>query len=394
MGNPPFLNQLGRRTARRPAQVRALRRRLGELVQPYTDAAALFLAAGVGWLAPGGRLSLIVPESVLATRDAGAARAQALAEAQVVGFWWPGVRVFEAEVEVCAPVLERGAHRGEVVRRFGADFEPVDPARAPGPAQSSWSSLLDRTSPDRARLLARLARADRLGHQVEATAGFRDQFYGVAPFVHEAVDGPEASVALMTVGLIDPLHPRWGSATTRFAGRRWSAPVVDLDALADADPGLDRWARARLVPKVVLATQTRVLEAAVDRDGRWWPSVPTIAVTPRSGDPAELWSIAAVLSGPAATAWGWAHHRGAALSTQALKLSAAQVLDLPRPDDAGAWRDGAAWAERAQGRAQAGDGPGWRQSLVEMGRAMAAAHGCEDEVLEWWLARLPAWRVR
>ena len=150
----------------------------------------------------------------------------------------------------------------------------------------------------------------------------------------------------MTVGLIDPLHGRWGTAATRFAGHRWVAPVVDLDAVARADPRLARWADARLVPKVVLATQTRVLEPLVDLDGRWWPSVPTIAVTPRSGDPGELWAIAAVLAAPAVSAWALAHYRGTALTRDALKLSATQVLELPLPVDDAAWADGARLAAR------------------------------------------------
>ena len=51
------------------------------------------------------------------------------------------------------------------------------------------------------------------------------------------------------------------------------------------------WVDDLQVPKVLVATQTRVGEAAVDEVGTWVPSVPTIAVVA----PAErLWAVAAV----------------------------------------------------------------------------------------------------
>jgi hypothetical protein len=412
VGNPPFLSQLSRHTTRDRAQARRLAARLGGSVRPYADAAALFLADGASWLAPGGRLALILPESVLAARDAGAARATALSQTAVIAFWWPGEAVFDAVVDVCAPVLERGAPARPVRRFHGPGFDPVAPAAAAAISSASWSALLDQAPPRvagaAARVQARRRSGRGLGTRVEATAGFRDQFYGVVPYVHESddptadptgdpagdepVEASRGRARLMTVGLIDPLHDRWGAAATRFAGRRWSAPVVDLAGLGRGDPRLARWAEARLVPKVVLATQTRVLEPAVDTTGTWWPSVPVIAVTPRSGDGDELWSIAAVLAAPAVSAWALAQYRGAALSRDAIKLSATQILDIPLPVDAGAWAEGAVLAAAAHRRAQAGDPAGWHEALLGLGGAMAAAYRSGPEVVDWWSGRLVAWR--
>lgn len=197
---------------------------------------------------------------------------------------------------------------------------------------------------------------------------------------------------LVTVGLIDPFHGRWGATRTRFAGRAWVAPVVDLEAVARVDPRLARWADARLVPKVVLATQTRVLEPLVDTEGAWWPSVPAIAVTARSGDPGDLWAIAAVLAAPAVSAWALAHYRGSALSCDALKLSATQVLELPLPVDQAAWADGARLAARAQAEADRADAAGWRAALVELGQAMTEAYRSGRAIRDWWTDRLPPWR--
>ncbi len=402
VGNPPFLNQLGRATVRPAARARQLRSRLGEPVAPYADAAALFLAESITWLAPAGRLALIVPESLLAARDAGPARAAARADASVVGFWWPGTRVFDAVVDVCAPMLARGAPAGPVRRWFGPGFDSVPRVAPLSPADptGSWSGLLDRSSASATRAVARMDGAERLGSMVEATAGFRDQFYGLAPHVREqaAVIGAESEVdlarwaRLVTVGLIDPFHGRWATTRTRFAGRAWVAPVVDLEAVAQADPRLARWADARLVPKVVLATQTRVLEPLVDTDGAWWPSVPAIAVTPRSGDPGDLWAIAAVLAAPGVSAWAMAHYRGSALSRDALKLSATQVLELPLPVDQAAWADGARLAARAQRQADRADADGWHAALVELGQAMTHAYRSGRTIRDWWVDRLPPWR--
>ena len=67
VGNPPFLNQLSTLTSR------GGRSRFGG--GPYADAAAEFLALAIGLARPGGRVGLVLPQSLLATRDAAAIRA-------------------------------------------------------------------------------------------------------------------------------------------------------------------------------------------------------------------------------------------------------------------------------------------------------------------------------
>ena len=137
VGNPPFQSQLGRETARRPGQLGELRRRFGSIVSPYVDTAALFLVAASRAAADGGTVVLVLPESVLATRDAAAARAAVLEICGLAGFWWAGAHVFDAVVDVCAPVLRRGAvHAGDgaEVDGSGGGRGPtgLDPGRRPG----------------------------------------------------------------------------------------------------------------------------------------------------------------------------------------------------------------------------------------------------------------------
>ena len=259
----------------------------------------------------------------------------------------------------------------------------ADSTAAVSIAAPSWSVV---TRPLAPAPPVQLQEEPTLGSFCAATAGFRDQFYGLAPFVAEAatVTGPKAP--LITSGLIDPAHCRWGTRPTRFAGDRWQEPVVDLDALrADGGAALVTWTDQRLVPKLVVATQTKVLEAVVDAAGEWFPSVPTLAVTAADG---RLWEAAAVVLAPPVSAWAFGRHAGAALSSDALKVSARQLLEAPLPTDPGCWAAAVPVLQRAS---SASSGTEWRTALLEFAGLMCRAYGVGDEVADWWWARLPAW---
>jgi hypothetical protein len=176
---------------------------------------------------------------------------------------------------------------------------------------------------------------------------------------------------LITSGLIDPGQCRWGTAPARYGRRRWAAPAVDLAGLA-ASP-LAAWASRQLVPKVLVATQTRVLEAVVDEAGEWLPCTPVLTVVPRGFD---LWHALAALLSPPATAWALRHAGGAALSSGALKVSASQLRALPLPAQGSDW-DAAADAVR-------------RGDVQGAATASCRAYGVEpDGLVDWWVSRLP-----
>ena len=278
VGNPPFQSQLGRATARTPAEADRLRSRFGDVVGPYTDTAWLFLAAAVESVRPGGRIVLVQPQSLLAARDASAIRRRCSLE----GLWLTDKPVFAAAVRVCAPVVRIADHPHGKVRRWqGIDVDEMAPVDHPA-GGNHWAALA-------AGILGvpevELGDRRRLGDVATATAGFRDQFYGLADFVIDRLDDDDvARPRLVTSGIIEPGRVAWGERPVRFAGRRWSAPRVDLHALrANGDPAIVRWVDERLVPKVVIATQSRVLEAAVDRLGIWVPSTPVISVVGAGG---------------------------------------------------------------------------------------------------------------
>lgn len=377
VGNPPFLGQLGRDTARDRSEAEAAGRWLGPSVHGYADTSALFLVAGVRRTRPGGRVALLQPMSFLGAAHVAGARAELLQRARLRALWVADAKVFAAEVAVCAPVLEVGTPDLPSAVRLttGPGFEPT--AEVDGPVRS-WARLAARTAGVPDVDLPSDGAAAVLGDIASATAGFRRQFYGLVPHVSEGAGAP-----LVTCGLIDPLRCRWGEAQTRFGGRRWTRPALDLDALAAADPGLAGWVGARLVPKVVVATQTRVIEAAVDRRGEWVPSVPLVAVEAPSE---QLWEVAAVLTAPAMSALALLDAWGTGMASDTVRLSARQLLALPLPLDRARWRAAAAELERAA--------PTWPERAAAFGAEMNAAYGLAPDhaSLAWWLGRLPARR--
>jgi N-6 DNA Methylase len=388
VGNPPFLGQLARATVRDRGAAARLRDRLGPAAAGYADTSALFLVAACRLAADGGTAALLQPESVLGARDAGRARAAVLEAAGLRGLWLAGDRAVPASVRVCAPVLRVGERDRAPVRRWtGPELEPAPPAAHPPSGPGGWGPLV-------ADLLgvpdADVESSGTLADLATATAGFRDEFYGLARFVAEAADLGERAAPLVTCGLVDPAACAWGRRPARFAGRVWAAPAVDpaaVDADAGAGPGAARlaaWLRARLAPKLVVATQTRVVEAAVDEAGRWVPSTPLIAV---AVDPADRWLALAALLAPPVSAWALRAAAGTARSRGAVKLSARQVLAVPLPADRAAWEDGALAARMAA----TGPAEARRSHLLAVGEAMVAAYRVRTPapLLSWWAARLP-----
>ncbi|MCB0962258.1 MAG: hypothetical protein KDA98_02990, partial [Acidimicrobiales bacterium] len=379
VGNPPFLSQLAAATARTRTDAERLRDRFGA-VGAYTDPAGLFLLAGLDAVrADGGVVCLIQPLSLLSARDARGVRAAIGERAAVAGLWVADETVFDAAVEVCAPILVRGGAAPTTRLWRGRAVTAAGEAEAPATGDATWSGLLAAAQgvprPD-------LEVDGVLGDVATATADFRDQYYGLVGHVVDAADGGADLPPLVTAGLIDPAHLRWGEAPARFAKASYRHPRVRVAAL---DPPGRRWAAARLVPKVLVATQTRVLEAVVDVEGRWLPSVPVLTV---QAAPEDLWRVAALVSAPPVVALAARRHLGGARHGRALKLSAAELLALPRPRHRAAWDVGAAAFGAASGAADPEDRRG---HLERAAAAMLDAFGCggDDALLAWWRDRLP-----
>ena len=376
VGNPPFRSQLAAATARSRDESAALAARHGAAATAYSDAAWLFLRAAVAMVRPGGRVALIQPQSVLGARDAEPSRQVVEARGSLDGLWVDDGTAFAAAVRTCAPIVAVGVDQAPIVRRWDRWFTPL--ADAPAPAGEGWSYLVSDLDGTPGVVLDT---GRRVGDEATATAGFRDEYYGLVPAVTEAEPG-DARPRLITSGLIDPLQIRWGRTAARFAKQRRQAPVVDLDLIERTQ--VRTWVNDRLRPKLLIATQTRVIEVAVDLDGTLVPCTPVVAV---HADPDRLWHLAAALSGPPLCAL--ARHRvaGAALAADAIKLSARQILDLPLPRPGADWDAAARAAERAAGADRESV---WAAAVEELAVRICAAYRVpSDELVPWWRSRLP-----
>jgi len=351
VGNPPFLGQLRSATSVAAARRTALRMRHGDAVRAYTDPAWLFALTAVEQVVPGGHVALVLPQSFLAARDAAVVRDRIDAQADLVHTVVDDGRAFAANVEVCAPVLRRRS--------------------VPTPATNDWVTPLA----DAAGIPSiALGHRRTLGELASVHAGFRDEYYGIVDAVAEADDDAAGHLRLVTAGGIDPC--RLLERGERFAGRRWRDPVVDVTRLQGRSA---RWAQAQAGPKLLVATQTKVLEAVADPAGGLLGSVPVLCVRPH--DPDRLWHLLAALHAPAVTAWLFRRSAGTALSAGACRPTKALLEALPVPDDGAAW-DLAAEAARAASAGQA--------DLADVARLADAALGVDDAALmAWWDARRP-----
>jgi hypothetical protein len=364
LGNPPFQGQLSSATARTREASRALRQRFGAgVVAPYVDTAALFLLVAAELAGSGARIALVQPTSVVAGRDGGAVRALLAERAGPVELWVPAERHFDAEVQVCVPVLVSG--------------------RA-GP--SDWSALVAVAQGVPA---CPIADGPLLGSVAEVVAGFRDEYYGLVPHVLDACRDEVPRAPLVTSGLIDLGRHRWGERPVRFAKRTWDRPVVDLDSLRDEGGRAAAYADRVRRPKVVVASQTRVVEAAADPRGACVPSTPVISVIPRRPD--LVAPIAALLASPAVSARLAARLVGTGLAPGSLRVTGGALAAVPLPQDADAWDEGTrAFEAWLAGGSPPGTAGRWAGPLL-------AAHGLEGDaaarVLRWWRPRALGARV-
>ncbi len=353
IGNPPFLSQLASATTRGGSSARG--------VGPYGDAAVEFLSLASDLVDPvGGRIALVLPQSVLSSRDAAAVREVVDRRSTMVWSWWSPERLFDAQVYICVLGFEFG--------------------RASPEPSGNWSGVVTRREgiPD---VPASLEVAGSLGDRARFNANFRDEYYGMVPAAGDHASGPP----LISSALIDPGRSLWGRRPITFASNRYDRPRLDLDRL---DPSMREWARRRLVPKVLIANQTRIVEAVCDPLGEWLPAVPVIGAYPtgthwddtdgahdrRSAIERSAWEIAAVLTSPFASTWLWHRRAGTGMSATAIRLSPEVLASLPWP--AGDLTD-------AVEALRAGDIRGCGSAVD---RAYAIAN--DDEMSVWWTALL------
>lgn len=395
VGNPPFLNQLETATTAAKGSAVILGQWSHKAVRGYTDLSAAFLLLSMRLLRSGGRVALVQPQSFLATKDAAHVRKAVLDSGSLSALWVSNEHIFgSASVFTCAPTIQKdGPRKRPIVRSVSGAFTPMESlavdmrylAKA-----DSWAHLVAAASgiPE-----ISIESNGVVGDIADATADFRDQYYGLDGFLVEdsSLDAAErddqnAFPPIVTTGLIDLAACHWGIRSARILKHRWHAPRIDRRRM-EHEGSLGPWITQRLVPKVLVATQTRVLEVFVDEDGRFVPSIPLISVIPHPG--VTLWHLAAALASPVCTAIGMQKYAGAALNPSTLKLSAKQIRALPLPSDEEAWAEAARAIQDAQ-NAQTAEAR--TRHLLLMASASCAAYRIPDSqrvpLLDWWENRL------
>jgi len=374
VGNPPFLGQLKSKTARSETDRLSLDEARG-----YADAATIAWERSRLWLRPSGRMTMVLPQSVLSARDAAPARDEAAGT--VVGMWVDDGDVFDASVKVIAPLVvsDPGESVFPVPLFSGEAVEQVGFTRS-----LTWSGMLaDRQGVPAFGGHTRGTVSD----IATASADFRRWFYDMAVLVAEHENGPDHDsdvVRVVTSGLIDPNRALWGVVDTKIGGRRWRRPVVTRDQLADLGES------DRLRPKVLVASQTRVIEAIVDELGMAVGLTPVITVTPLVE--ADLWRLAAVLLSPLASVWARRQAAGSGLSREAVRLSTTVVGSLPLPSASFvAWTAAAdVLAAGTTDTSGSGVGAARRETLLAAAHLMQEAYGLPDHsVFAWWESQLP-----
>lgn len=344
IGNPPYLSQMSSETTRGGSSKHG--------GGPYADAAAEFLALSVRLAHPGhGRVALVLPQSILASRDAGPIRSQVDALADLAWSWWVREQqLFDAGVFVCMLGFRR-------------------PSTGPGPALQ-WTSVVTGELGIPSLDPTLLATDGTVGDRAELNLNFRDEYYALTTAVGDDADGPR----LVTSGLIDPGTNWWGERSVTFNKQRFEHPRVDLSML---EGRFTDWANRKLVPKVVIANQTRVIEAVADPAGEWLPSVPVITATPPAGAGTRhaVDEIEAVLTSPIASALAWHHAAGTGMSSGSVRLTPGVVAAIPWP--AGPLDEAIAALDS--------------DDVAGCGRAVVAAYGLTgaDELVSWWIEALP-----
>ena len=349
LANPPFLGQLRSGTVLDRASAARWRARLGDRVRGYADPAAAFLLLIARSLRQGGRAAVILPRSMLAAASAQPVREAVDAVARLDAVWMDDRFAFDAGTRVCAlSLVHEAAPAREPRLAVLGEVETVLPWEV---WQGRWSAAAAASAGVPA---LEVPHAGTLGDMARATADFRDQYYGLRGALCDdrhagrglnavrprtaAIDRRASRMdrlPVITTGLVGWNRSHWGERPARLLGRSFQHPAVRVPAVLSRRE-MRGWLSDALYPKILVATQTPVIEAVVDPRGELAPGVPVIRLLPHDAN--EVWMLAAALLAPATSAIAWWRHAGAGLSPKAIKLSAKQIAALPLPPDAAAWR--------------------------------------------------------
>lgn len=331
VGNPPFLSPLTVSGSKVTAQRTLTKAARGGTGGPKADESSYFLLLASELAGPHGRIGIVLPDSLLSSSDSAPIRAAIGHRHDLCMIWRGDGSEFEASVTTILVALGPMDSCDRPRRLRGPQFDPIGADVVPPWRSGSWSPLVASADAGADVLLS----GDRptMDQLCVVTADYRDQYYGLRGAVFDAEPdevGDAKNPPLVTTGLIDPLACLWGYQSTKFDKVTYRRPLVRVELLS---PSLQKWARSRLVPKLLIATQGKMVEVLIDASGVSLPCVPVISVFRRDASSASLAELAAIFLSPAAFEYFRMTKLGSGLSTGAIKVSAADLRNMPAPVD-------------------------------------------------------------
>ena len=321
--NPPFRTSMRRVSAEERERFTSYRQRWPLGTHGRSDLSMAFVDACISSLKPKGWFGAVLPESQLASQSGTRLRQSMSQQGSPRQLRHLGNDVFEdAVVRTCTLV-------------WSQEHDPTSSFVATNGADRVTSSVHDLVAGDWAKHFVNPHHPPQLtpkyptvalGDIVSIRRLFTDDFYFVGRSITEADERHTRRV--ITVAHVDPGHHFWGERTVRIAGKRWTKPVVDLQALTSEDPDraqrlCDRWSRHR----IALATRGAVIECCHLKGGEV-AQVPLIELW-TDEDTETISLIYAQLLSPAPTAWYLSHHAAMDQTGAGIDLRAAAIKVMP-----------------------------------------------------------------
>jgi hypothetical protein len=321
VGNPPYLDSAWL-CAQRPRWRAWLKARFARTAQGNWDLYCPFVERALALTRPGGALSLIVPSAVAAADYAAGVRSL-LAEDSALLRVVPLAeqRLFPRAVYPIYFLCRRGPPAEGSVDQAGTRLSRAAYATTwpLGPAARAVAAGLDACG-DGLPLLQSPGLAVVRGAATVAEA------YRLIDAVQEDPRPGPSRLRLVNSGTIDPHVSLWGTRRMRYLGRTYQFPVVEREAWAGVAP---RRARDTLAPKVVVAGNTRRLEAVADPEGGLLAAKSTTLVLPADG--VDPYYVAGLLNSRLASFLYRLRFGGLALSGGYLRVGPPQLRQLPMP---------------------------------------------------------------
>ncbi len=136
VGNPPFLNQLESATVGSREDAGHLRSVSEGVISGYADAAAAFLLLASRIARAEGRFALVLPRTLLSSRDGGALRSHLASTHSVEHLWVSDGNVFAASVYTCVVSCRKRATTAHEISRSLFRFRRNGNLEVIGPAVS------------------------------------------------------------------------------------------------------------------------------------------------------------------------------------------------------------------------------------------------------------------